>query len=223
MNAAVLDKIRKLLRLGKSSNANEAALALSRAFELAAKHAIDLESVNLDDEEIERLLVRIGARLSFERKLILNVIKRFFRVEIIACQPHVAFIGRQTDIAIAHYAHDFLMRSLRDGLRAYQAAMKRKLSRTRRQNFIQGWIYGVANKLNAASKQLVIDDARFALVKVGDDPRIRDAAAQFYPQTRPVKTKLQRTDLSAMEVGWNDGKRVDIHQPLQGPERLALI
>jgi hypothetical protein len=222
MDSNVIDKIRKLLRLGKSSNPNEAALAIARAFELARKHAIDLESVNLDDEAIECFLSRIGARLSFEQKLILNLVKRFFRVDIIADLPNIAYIGRETDISIAQYVYDYLLRALRGGLRVYQAEVRRKLSRTRKQNFIQGWIYGVAFKLEAAAKQLAVEDSRFAMVKVEEDPRVRAAAKQFYPRTRPVKTKLHRKDLSAMEVGWRNGKNVDIHQPLAGPERLAL-
>lgn len=147
MNEPILEKIRKLLRLGQSPNPNEAALALSRAFELARKHQIDLESVNLDDEEIERYLLRIGARLQFERKLILNLVKRFFRVKIIACLPNVAFIGRQTDIAIAHYVHDYLLRALRAGVRDYQAEVRRKLSRTRAAEFYPG--VGLRRRLEA--------------------------------------------------------------------------
>jgi len=218
----ILEKIRKLLRLGKSSNPNEAALAISRAFELARKHAIDLESVNLDDEEIEQFLMRIGARVAFERSLILNLVKRFFRVEIVICLPNVAFVGRQTDIAIAHYVHDFLLRALREGIRAYQSEMKRKLSRTRRQNFVQGWIYGVAAKLNDAAQQLVVEDARYALIATDADPRVQDAMKQFYPETYTRKTPTIRRDRTAMESGWITGKKVDIHQPLAGPARPAL-
>ncbi len=215
MNEPILEKIRKLLRLGQSSNPNEAALALSRAFELARKHAIDPETVNVDDEEIERLLLRIGARLSFERKLILNVVKRFFRVEIIACRPNVAFIGRRTDIALAHYVHDFLVRALRDSLRAFKGQMRRK-------SFIQGWIYGVAFKLKETSEQMAVEDSRFALVKLDEDPRVRAAADAFYPVTETAKIDLKRKNPSAMMEGWVTGKKVDIRKPLEGPSRPAL-
>lgn len=41
MDAAVVERIKKLLRLAQSSNIHEAELALARAFNLAARHHID--------------------------------------------------------------------------------------------------------------------------------------------------------------------------------------
>ena len=222
MNTAVLEKIRKLLRLGKSANPHEASLAIARAFELARKHAIDLETVNLDDEAIERFLVRIGGRLTFERKRILSVINHFFRVEIVFSPPNVAFIGRQTDIMIAQYVHDFLLRTLRDHLRNYKKTVRRKLSLGRRKNFIQGWVYGVAFALTTAAEQMAVEDSRFALVAVEDDPRVKAARAEFYPETYDIKSKPVREDRNSMSDGWCAGKRVDIRQPLAGPARAAL-
>jgi len=222
MNTAVLDKIRKLLRLGKSSNANEAALALSRAFELARKHQIDLDSVNLDDEEIERLLIKVGARVPFERLRILGLVKHFFRVEIVVCRPNVAFIGRQTDVMIARYAHDFLLRSLRAGVAAFKAESRLKLSETRRKSYIQGFIYGIADKLEATSQTLALENSRFALVATDADPRVQAAAAALYPGTVNMPIVKPRLDKNAMISGWCDGKQVDVRTPLSGPAAPTL-
>jgi len=223
MNSAVIEKIRKLLRLAKSPNPHEAAAAIAMAFEIARKHQVDMESIDLnDDEEIERFLMSVGASLSFERKLILNLVKRFFRVEVIVCRPNVAFIGRQTDVMIARYAHDFLLTSCRSGIAAFKAEIRRKLSPTRRKNYIQGWVYGVADKLETTGKKMALENSRYAIVQVKDDPRVMQAASEWYPETKDLSIVRARRDKNAMIAGWIDGKKVDVNQPLTGPERLAL-
>ena len=224
MNSAILDKIRKLLRLGQSSNPNEAASAIARAFELAHKYQVDLDGIDAsDDEEIEHLLLRVGVRLPLERRRILNLVNTFFRVQIVICRPNVAFIGRKTDVLIAHYAHDFLLTSIRNGLAEYQRDNRRKLSKTRRVNYIQGWIYGVAQKLEGAAQAMAVEDSRYAIALVDADPRIQAVSSELYPNTftRQIAPSARR-NLSAMMTGFMDGKQVDVHQPLNGPERLAL-
>lgn len=220
----ILSKIKKLLRLGKSTNNHEAASAIARAFELAQKHRINLNEIDIeDDEPIERILIRHGARLSFERQRILGLVKHFFRVDIIVCPPNAALIGRETDLAIAHYVHDFLLTSIRTGLRQFQQRVARKLSRTRRENYIHGWIYGVSQKLDSAQAQLMVEDSRFTLVTTDQDPRIQATTAKFYPETQPRKPRaMARRDHNALASGFREGKSINIHQPLQGPKPLAL-
>ena len=46
----ILEKLRKLLRLARSSNPHEAALAMAKAMALAAEHRIALDQVNPDHE-----------------------------------------------------------------------------------------------------------------------------------------------------------------------------
>jgi hypothetical protein len=65
----ILDKIKKLLRLGQSPNRHEAELAVQRAFELAARHQIDIENISLDDD-VRKIVSEefpSGKRLSFAR------------------------------------------------------------------------------------------------------------------------------------------------------------
>lgn len=222
--SAIVDKIKKLLRHGaKNSNPHEASAAIALAFELARKFAVDLDSIDLDDEEeIERLLIRIGARCSFERKLVLGIVQRFFRVHLVLCPPNVAFIGRSTDVMIAHYAHDFLLSALRAGLKGFQSGQKRKLSKTRRQGYVQGWIYGVANKLNDAETKLVIEDSKMAIVPVARDPRIQAASDTYYPNTKSVPMAKARKDKNAMGEGFADGNKVNVRTPISGPSPMAI-
>lgn len=221
---SILDKIRKLLRLSNSSNPHEAANALARAFEMARKHQIDLNTIDLaDDEIIDRILIRHGARLTFERQRILGLIKHFFRVDVIICSPNTALVGRATDLAIAHYVHDFLLTSLRAGLRQFQRKVGRKLSRTRRESYIQGWIYGVAQKLDATQTKMALEDSRFALVTTDSDPRVAAEVARMYPNTETRKPqKVTRRNHNALTEGLHKGRSVNINQPLQQPEPLAL-
>lgn len=74
----ILDKIKKLLALSSSPNANEAASALRRAQELMEAYGIDRESVvaaEIVEEEIER---RGGAKPSaFEAYLFATLARAF--------------------------------------------------------------------------------------------------------------------------------------------------
>ena len=222
--SAIIEKIRKLLRKGAGNgNANEAQVAIAMAFELARKHSVDLDSIDLsDDEAIERLLIRIGSRCSTERKLILGVLKTFFRVHVVLTFPDVALIGRVTDVAIAHYAHDFLLNSLRLALREFQNNHSRKLSKTKKQSFAQGWIYGVCQQLRACEQQLVVEDSRMALVPTSQDPRIMAASASYYPDTMIVPAPQIRKNREALTEGFLKGEKVNVRTPLAGPEPKAL-
>lgn len=167
MNSEVLDKIKKLLRLGQSSNPHEAALAIERAFEIASRHNIELASIDLDEEErrIVHEYHRVGCRLSLDRKLILGIVLNYFNVGVVMCHAResVCFIGRPSDIEIAKYVFEFLVGACRDGLRRYQREQSRKLSRSKRENYIAGYVYGVRSQLREAKQQLQIEESKTAL------------------------------------------------------------
>ena len=147
---AALDKIKKLLRMKRGGSAGEVENALRMAQEIAAKHGIDLSSVNPDEEERERPITHVdeilGARIQFECKYAALVCHQFFHVEVFAGRNgdgkfKLTFVGTEWDQQIALYVYRFLVRHFR-----YEWTHNRGRLRNR-QAFLWGMYLGLCSKL----------------------------------------------------------------------------
>jgi hypothetical protein len=232
-NYEVLDKIKKLLRLGKSPNPHEAELAVSRAFEMAARHQIDIESIRLEDD-VRKIVAEkfpCQARLSFARKKILNLLVAFFNVNIVlttvprqanVAKPTVTFIGKTVDIQIARYVYDFLHTARAASLRQFCKEFRRKPSRSSQENFIQGWIYGVARTLKKAQSDL--SEQQNALI-VSEDGRRRQCEESIFDpdKLKLVKSRDPRQNTGAVIAGFVQGQKVSIRKPLESNAAGQLL
>lgn len=225
MKPEILERIKKLLRLGQSSNSAEAALAMQRAFELASKHGVEVESLDLDErtEKLVHEYFQCGQRPGYLRLRILNILVRYFRVEVCLSYPRVVFAGRESDVQIAGYVYEFLVwagqKALRDFIAAEKAA-RRTTNAAKKNNFTQGFIYGIASQLEAA-KPKEIEDSKSAIVLA------EKAARQAYikeliPNQETKKLKGPPQNRSALMRGWDEGKQTNINQPLNGGQRETL-
>lgn len=222
----VLEKIKKLLRLGQSSNLHEAKLALQRAFDLANKHDVEIESLDLD-EETSRLVheyIQTGWRVSFLQKLVLNIVVNFFNVEVCLCAPRVLFVGLAHDVVIARYVFDFLVWAIKKETAAFaidEKKARRVVNGAKRHNFIQGFIYGVASKLNEA-KTHALEDQKWALVLSERKKAREDYLGELVPNTRTRQIKGPRENKTALMRGWERGRETNINRPLEGAQRGTL-
>jgi len=142
-----IDRIRKLLRLSKSPNPHEAALAMERAAQLAMQNNIALASVDPDEQSggITSKITR-EARLHFEKERALILLQKHFNVNILRGQDYVRIIGREVDISIAEYAYTYIVRACRSCLKTFTAEEKscrRTVSKAKKQNFIWGFMKGI--------------------------------------------------------------------------------
>lgn len=235
----ILEKIQKLLRLGRSSNPHEAELAVQRAYELAAKHQVDIESVNLDDDSRRIIAERIphGARTSFARKKILNLVVGYFNVSAVIqtvpiaarqlgiARPELVWIGKPVDIAIARYVYDFLHTACARALKVFCAGKSRRPARSTQETFIQGWIYGVGHKLHETELALSIDLR--VLISREKQRREKFLDQLFGRGMKPVKAEISgRGNREALLEGFARGKEVKIRKPIAsnaaGQQLLAL-
>lgn len=160
MNDAIIDKIKKLLRMKRGGTAAEIETALALAQELAAKHGIDIKSIN-PDEETRRITehdVFAAARLQWECKYAVLVCEHFFNVSGLIVQSRVPFrwgmrsvmgirfIGTSWDIQIATYVYHFLVRHFR------REWTQRRGRCRNRQAFLYGMYHGLCHKLDARRK-----------------------------------------------------------------------
>lgn len=222
-----IEKIKKLLRLGKSPNAHEAELALQRAFEIAEKNNIDLAALDLD-ADLKKIAVhahRVGRRMSVIRKRAMGIVKLFFNVTPVIHYPHIDFVGTACDAEIAIYVFEFLTRSCgRDLLKARKAAGRANYSRNKMLNFVSGWFYGVSEKLKGARSEILAAHAQYALVLQTEEKR-RELWMDENLKTKTVRLlPRMRSNFSALTLGLRYGRDVQINTPLpRGGAPLALL
>lgn len=219
MSEAV-NKIKKLLRLGQSNNPNEAGLALERAFELAARHNIDVSTLDLDDE-IERLINEkfcVGSRLKFLQARAGSLLVAFFNVEVVYSRSEIELIGRESDVAIARHVYDVVVREAKRWLGIYEQAqneMRLGVTTNKRRSFIQGFIYGIAEQLNQKKHAIELEDARFAIV-LADQKKQRDQYVdELYPGIQPKRNiTVAKPQKTALVSGFLRGRQTRIASPL---------
>jgi hypothetical protein len=153
-----LEKIRKLLRMKRGGTAAEVETALALAQQLAAKHGIDMASVNPDEDEQQRPIGHddhiLGARVQWECKYAMLIAQEFFNVSAFTVQTlhpfrrriiqQITFVGTDWDRQIAGYVWDFLVGQMR-------REWKLRRGRCRhRQAFMYGMYIGICIKLREA-------------------------------------------------------------------------
>jgi hypothetical protein len=224
----ILDKIKKLLRLGQSPNRHEAELAVQRAFELASRHQIDIESVSLEDD-VRKIIAEnfpSGKRLSFARKLVLNLLQNYFNVNAIIIRsrtnPHITFIGKPVDIQIAIYVHEFLHTACATNLKEFIRSCRRKPARSTQENYLQGFIWGVSSKLREAKGHLA--ENQTGLI-VAEDARRQAYEDSLFAGTKlmTTRTEVTRENRAAAHLGFIAGERVHIRKPIESNAAGQLL
>ena len=157
----VLDKVRKLLRLSQSSNANEAALAAAKAQELIDRHQLTqamltLDSADptrgLDDEPIMNFTdapLDTPKQLDRWRSSLALAIAAHNAVKIWANGPQLMIIGRPSDAESVRYLYGWLSREV-ERLATEQGHGKGRIWRN---NFRLGVVDTIRRKLQEQREQ----------------------------------------------------------------------
>lgn len=141
----VIDKIRKLLRLGRCAAATpaEAAAAMAKAMQLAAEHGVDLDKIRDDAGGGSSVTHRTTAAMfgPAERNAA-SLVKRHFNVDALFSSSRgkrvVHFIGYPESCDLAIYCFVFLVRSAKSAWR--QRTNKRLRNR---EAFIYGFFLAI--------------------------------------------------------------------------------
>lgn len=228
----ILDKIKKLLRLSRSSNPHEAALALQRAMEIAQANSIHLASIDPDDEVAGiRHKERMEARLHYEKRLAISLVQDFFSVRIIRGWNNLKIVGRAPDIQIAEYAYVYVVRACRLCMAAWEkeeAASRRRVTINKRRSFILGFMEGV--RKNLAKLSIVRSDSLESVTAVLatnllEKRRRDDYVAERWKLGKLPPVSFRVTDGAATN-GFLDGMKTNINRPVAGaglthPRQLA--
>lgn len=157
------DKVRKLLRLSKSSNMHEAAAAMRQAQALMRQHA--LEQGELQDRDADEIgecaaKARRGKSVNADVVRLANIVSLTFGVEVywhreaefrlrgFVYRTSAQFVGPASRADLARYAFEVLERQMQSNKRFHLRRVKVAKNRAARgDEYGLGWASGVAQVL----------------------------------------------------------------------------
>ncbi|BCS55168.1 DUF2786 domain-containing protein [Geobacter sp. SVR] len=211
---AIIDKIRKLLRLANSSNEHEAALAAARAQELLAKH-------NLDEAELtEREIPKEAGVASVDNVvkkpaswvyLLASAVAGAFDCKYFHSPYHgrVSFVGVDLDHEVASFTFGYLYRTINRLAaefmgKSQQRRLTAKGKKKVRLSYCLGCTHIVSQKLREQHERTPITTTALVPIK---EALIKQRMADF----GIVETDLDEDNLSdrAYWAGRRDGAGID--------------
>ncbi|WP_219211888.1 DUF2786 domain-containing protein [Variovorax boronicumulans] len=225
-----LKKIKKCLALAKSTNPNEAGIAMRQAQRLMAEHGVSLDDVALSDVSVVKCSTRTNSQPRWEVSLA-RMIAEAFGCDLIwlsedrmlgsrrVIHREVAFIGIASAPQVAAYAWDVLSRQCAKArlahLRKQPARCKPITLTARGDEFAMGWVHAAHQLLDAFA-----NSERNVLL-------IEQYKAQTWPDSTTFKAKdrtigrnVTTTDRAA---GFVAGLEAQLNRGVGGvPERALL-
>lgn len=214
--AEILEKIKKLLRLARSSNPHEAALAMEKALALAAEHRVAVDQLD-PDHQADRVTHRdhedLLSKLPHEHQFAARILQRFFRVRCIirgkwhspatrwrpVKRQYLTVVGTTSDAEIALYVLGFLVHHFRFCWRKHRGRCRNRPS------FMHGMFLGLYSKLSEAEPKAPEATVTNRALVVSFDAYV----AQHIGKTEDVKM-ADPTAAAAVNAGWVQGRKTEI-------------
>ncbi len=232
-NEEIIEKIKKLLRLKRGGTPDEIATALRLAQELAAKHGVNLDQVNPDDDAPKS--ERIGhedpiasARIQCECKFAGLICQQFFNVEVFttAVDGHLSqrlrvvfkralrFVGTEWDRQIAIYVFHFLVRHFRREWNTNSGRLRN------REAFMWGMYCGLCAKLE--QRQPKPTEAE-GLVHTGRKLARRNYIEANFGELKGKSVAPDTNAVAAQTAGWRAGQATEIRPAVDGAKEKQLL
>ena len=218
----VIEKIKKCMALGGSSNPNEAAAALRQAQKMMEMHDLtedDIEGSNYKNETVD-CPIQANKTVPVHLTRFVNVIMKAFQVKAVVESNvrisdrsyRIRYFGPNHRVTMAAYAHTVIYRAM-------EAAWKEQLKlrpewkgvRGARLSFMVGWLEAIAAKVNDIGWP------------EGEEARTEVIKNEFY-STSLVKTKQRNNRLygGAMAEGAAAASSFNINRPITPGQQARL-
>jgi len=223
MNTKILDKIKKLLRLSKSSEPHEAALALQRAMELMQAHNISEQDIAISEVKEAGSQPTGGVRANVITHRLASLIAHLFSCDLYytgyfggSIYNHrpktiAKFVGLDPNAEIAAYCFDVMELKLRKARNAYLKTIPKqtkKYNKTKRAHaFCLGWLIPIAGKVQHLVPVLELAPAVVAYMASKD---LENKPA------KNVNTGNKVTAQQAMIKGYVAGSKEEINAGVSG-------
>lgn len=228
----VIEKIKKLFSLSKSSNENEAALALEKAREMMLKYNIEQNDLVKDQiDDIIELDFAIASRFNTPHMILAHWIGEGFMIKSIVIRTRtghhkidnkIKFVGSKTDVAVASYVYSYMVNIMETKSKEYFESIrysKEKWSplgaKKVKGDYEYGFVTAVVEKLKAMKAERIVknpyeEEVCKSLVVV------KNALVEKYIQDNIGKTTtLNRTtsyDKNNFTNGYSEGQKHGIHK-----------
>ncbi len=211
-------RIRKLLALARSPNANEAEAAMLKAHELMARLHIFTVTEDPDRQFVSIFMGRPALRHFREAYVLANLIQDFYFVQGIWVPAFVVAKGKMgrvleiagtpANVTQAGYVHAFVVAHI--DRRWVEWRPRRRTTRRQKSDFAVGLIEGFRDKLKREQRPKT-DATERALIRQPDF-RLTAYLRQRYPQTRRIQRGGGRQDPEAYDRGRRVGEKMILHR-----------
>ena len=212
-------RIRKLMALAESSNPNEARSAMAKAYELIARHNIDLIERSERQSYISIFIGRPCLRHFRESYHLANLLQDYYFVQGVWVQAWVLekgkmgrvleISGTHKNVQIAEYVHASVQRYIDTSWKAY--ARGKRLARARKTDFAIGIIEGFKSTLGEAARELRPKSRSGCdLPVVTTDRALDQYVSRRYPRLRSSRRQGPSHDAGVLADGTETGKQLVI-------------
>jgi len=227
---AILDKVRKLLRLADQSRGateHEAKVALAKAHEIMTRHNIDSAMLRMEREAagggsgftVNSSKVELPKTLNPADLLILSLLQSHFNVRVILLHGHkqtpVDIIGTPTEVEYAVFVFHFLRETF---FRCWNEFKKTTINPDRK-SYYRGLHDGLKAELNAAKRRAeesysVDQRGKYELMIVDAKAVIDRHVAEKYGKLRNRRSQNRRVNSESYVAGKAKGATIRINRPL---------
>lgn len=213
----IVARIHKLMALAQSSNLNEASAAMRKAYELIARHNVDL--IDRGAAQNYHSLFLGAPRLRFFREAyqLAHLLQEFYFVQCMWIQAWVLnknkmgrvleISGSRKNIQVAEYIHTTVCRYIESAWVDYRRG--KGLSRYRKTDFAIGIINGFSTTLEQASTSRGADNGIQLPAEIEDHALTR-YMTQRYPNVRSFSRKGPGHDRQVLADGTKKGRKLVI-------------
>ncbi|HPR91733.1 MAG TPA: DUF2786 domain-containing protein [Candidatus Dojkabacteria bacterium] len=211
-NENIIAKINKLFALAKSSNENEAAVAMAKAHELLTSYNLEMEDVILKDKDKEEKVVEDDYGMAMYRnweKLLFASIASLNFCRLIANKGRkdrrtvLTIIGKPTNILATKVFIEYIS-SVIDRLTKENYGLGKQ--------YLESYKIGLSTRLRYRIAEKAQEDLSSdckALV-VTEDANNQSFLDKAYPKITDSKIKIESKDSEAYYKGWVDGGDVSL-------------
>lgn len=215
----VIDKIRKLLALSRSSNEHEAALAAAKAQQSLAAHNLQMSDIDITSRSAaDHLAIPVGARPPFWTVRLFNGVAKSCDCAVVLnrSQGLLPFVGVGADVEVAVFLYMFLCTTIyKLGEKFREKRVKlsddKQKRRDAKSSYVLGCVEAVRQKLEESKKQHPTTSN--ALVPLKDaliKKTLEDIGVSADAQDNAVEE-----DADAFHKGIADGRKIQIRKGLQ--------
>lgn len=215
-----LEKIKKCLELGNSSNEHEAAQALKQAQILMKKYEMTEYDVKLSGISRHDAARTVALRLAAWQWDTAQLVAEIFGCGKCKVGNRMQFYGFGNRPQLAAYAFDVLFRQISAARRKFlkMCTIKRPSHREYLANcYCEGWLYGARRVVMefaiSEEERKMMDDYESDVLKV----------KEIQPRKIGVTLQMEKKGDLAMFLGSKDGKDVQLHSAMNGAEGLKQI